>query len=148
MDLEPQYWWAIIGMVLLIVEIFSPSFFAASLAIGAFFAAIAGHFGSSLEWQLGWFSIFSLVSVFFIRPLAKKYLYAVKEVKTNADALIGKTGLVVKDIVSDSNLGRVAIDGDEWQSIAPDDFLPLQAGTKVRVVERDSIILTVEPIKK
>ena len=148
MELEPQHWWAIIGISLIIIEIFSPSFFAASLAVGAFASSLAGVYGASLEWQLGWFSAISVLSIFFVRPLAKKYLYSASEAATNADALIGRECVVLNPVLSETDMGRVAIDGDEWQCKADEKHLPLKKGTKVRVTERDSIILTVEPIKK
>ena len=144
MELEAQYWWLIIGVALIILEVFTPSFFAASLAIGAFAAAILAHFDASLPWQMGVFSAVGLASVFFVRPLAYKYLYSADDVKTNADALIGKTG-IIKEKIKDGNLGRVAIDGDEWQCRTADD-INIPVGQKVKIIERESIILTVEAI--
>jgi membrane protein implicated in regulation of membrane protease activity len=145
MELDAQYWWLIIGVALIILEIFTPSFFAASLAIGAFAAALAAFFGLGLAWQMGVFSVVGLASVFFVRPLMTKYLYAVDDVRTNADALIGRNGTILKAIENDIAYGRVAIDGDEWQCKSATN-LPIAAGTKVKVTERESIILTVEPI--
>lgn len=144
MDLDAQYWWLIIGVALIILEVFTPSFFAASLAIGAFAAAILAYFDASLAWQMGIFSAVGLASVFFVRPLATKYLYSTEDVKTNADALIGKIG-IIKEKIKDGNLGRVAIDGDEWQCRSMEE-MSLSVGQKVRVIDRESIILTVEPI--
>ncbi len=145
MELEPQYWWAIIGILLIIIEIFSPSFFAASLAIGAFAASISAFFNGSLEIQLSFFSFFSVLSVFFVRPLGKKYLYSVKDVKTNADALIGKIGVIKETIAGKNDIGRVAIDGDAWQCKSLDGER-IEVGEKVVVEKRESIILTVKQI--
>lgn len=145
--MDPQYWWLIAGILLLLVEIFTPGFFAASLGIGAFAAAIVAYFDASMEWQLLVFSIFSILSIFLLRPIIKKHLYDTKEVKTNADALIGRVGTVIKEIDPATNQGRCAIDGDEWQFIFIDEAERIEVGRKVRVLERDSIILTVEPLK-
>jgi len=145
MELDAQYWWLIIGVGLIILEIFTPSFFAASMAIGAFAAAGVAYFDASLAWQMGVFSAIGLVSIFFVRPFATKYLYTVDDVKTNADALIGRKGTMLQAIESDINYGRVAIDGDEWQCKAAINQT-IASGTKVIVTERESIILTVEPI--
>jgi len=146
--MDPQYWWLIAGVLLFVVEIFTPGFFAASLGIGAFGAAVAAFFTTSLEIQLIVFSIVSLLSIFLLRPVIKRYFYQTGEVLTNADALIGKTGTVLKAIDPSTNLGRMRIDGDEWQ-FTPDESViePIKAGEKVRVIARDSIILTVLPIK-
>ncbi len=147
MQLEPQHWWAILGIAFIIIEIFSPSFFAASLAVGAFASALAAMFGTSLEWQLVWFSFVSVISIFFVRPLAKKYLYNSDGAQTNADALIGRECKVIAPIKDSHSYGKVAIDGDEWQITSDENHVPVKAGAMVKVVKRDSIILTVEPIK-
>ncbi len=143
--MEPQYWWLIAGILLFLIEIFTPVFFAASLGIGAFVAALAAFFGASLEMQLLLFSIVSVLSIFIIRPLIKKYFYSANEVTTNAEALIGKIGTVIQKVDA-SGLGRVAIDGDEWQFVQKEENPLLGKGDKVRVVSRESIILTVESI--
>ena len=147
MQLEPQHWWAILGITLVIIEIFSPSFFAASLAVGAFASALAAMAGTSIEWQLGWFSAVSVISIFFVRPLAKRYLYNSDGAQTNADALIGRECIVQQPILDMNNYGKAAIDGDEWQITTAESNLPIEAGRKVIVTKRDSIILTVEPLK-
>ena len=50
---------------------------------------------------------------------------------------------IIKEKIRDGNLGRVAIDGDEWQCRSTDET-SLSVGQKVKVVDRESIILTVE----
>ena len=144
--MDPQYWWLVAGILLLLIEIFTPSFFAASLSIGAFGAAISAYFGASLEVQLFLFSILSVLSIFILRPIIKKRMYGGQDVKTNADALIGKTGTVLAGINPSTNRGRCAIDGDEWQFLLEDENAEVSVGTKVEVVKRDSIILTVKPL--
>lgn len=145
--MDPQYWWLIAGILLLLIEIFTPGFFAASLGIGAFSAAAVAYFNGSMEWQLLTFSVVSVLSIFLLRPIIKKHLYDTDDVKTNADALIGRVGTVIKEIEPATNQGRCAIDGDEWQFMLADENQRVKAGKKVRVIKRDSIILTVEPLK-
>ncbi len=144
--MEAQYWWLIAGILCLLIEIFTPGFFAASLGIGAFGAAGIAFFGGSLEWQLFVFSIVSVLSIFLLRPIIKKHLYDTDDVRTNADALIGRVGTVIKEIDEATNQGRCAIDGDEWQFTLEDEEARISKGKKVRVLKRDSIILTVEPV--
>jgi membrane protein implicated in regulation of membrane protease activity len=132
---------------LFLIEIFTPSFFAASLGIGAFASAIAAYFGVSLEVQMLLFSIVSVLSIFILRPIIKKRMYDGVDVKTNADALIGKIGTVISAINPNTNQGRCAIDGDEWQFVLENELDEVSPGKKVQVTQRDSIILTVKPIK-
>ena len=108
--MEPKYWWTIIGIVGFIVEIFTPGFFAASVGIGAFFAAVASMFTDVVEYQMIAMAAGSLLAFLTIRPIWTRYLARTKDVKTNADALIGRVGVVSEDINSSSNTGRVAID--------------------------------------
>lgn len=142
--MDPQYWWLIAGILLFLVEIFTPGFFAASLGIGAFVASLAAFLGGSIEVQVLLFSLISVISIFVFRPLIKKYLYKTIDVPTNADALIGKSGVVVQPIDENLGHGRVAIDGDEWQYVLAAPNTQVAKGDRVRVVSRDSIVLTVE----
>ncbi len=143
--MEPKYWWTIIGIVGFIVEIFTPGFFAASIGIGAFFAAVTAMFTDVVEYQMIAMATGSLLAFLTIRPIWTRYLARTKDVKTNADALIGKVGVVSEDINSDSNTGRVAIDGDDWKATS-EDGLAIVSGSHVEVVKRNSIILTVKSI--
>lgn len=140
--MEPKYWWTIIGIAGFIVEIFSAGFFAASLGIGAFCAAITSLMTDSTEYQLIAMSAGSLVSFFAIKPLYKKYLLPQKEVKTNADAIIGRAGIVSESIDREKNTGRVAIDGDDWKAVSVDHEI-IKKGSNIIVTDRESIILTV-----
>lgn len=139
------WWWLTAGVVCLIIEVFTPSFFAASLGIGAIASSVGAAFGVSLEIQLLLFSLVSLISIFALRPLITKYLYQGSDVRTNADALIGRTGLVIATIDPSTNQGRMRIDGDEWQFSLVDEHSSVRIGDKLRVVHRESIILIVEP---
>jgi membrane protein implicated in regulation of membrane protease activity len=144
--MEPQYWWLIAGIALFLVEIFTPGFFAASLGIGAFSAAIAAWVGANLEVQLLIFSLVSVISIIILRPIIKKHLEA-KDVRTNADAMIGRIGTVVQVVDKKTGQGRMALDGDEWQFVLSDATANPAKGDQVRVLERNSIVLTVESIK-
>ena len=86
-----------------------------------------------------------MLSLLFIRPSALKYLHRNADDRlSNADALMGREGRVSQDIAAGAH-GRVAIDGDDWKAVSADGQ-PIAKGTAVRVVDRDSIILTVQPI--
>lgn len=63
---------------------------------------------------------------------------------SNADAIIGKEGRV-SELISGTGYGRVAIDGDDWKAQSQDG-MTIPVGSKVRVVSRDSIIITVAPL--
>jgi len=136
--------WLIAAIVLVIIEILTAGFGVICFAIGALFSALTDYLGASLVWQLVVFAAVSLLAFFFLRPVFLRFLdRKTKDVKTNADALIGKTAIVSETIDASANTGRVAIDGDDWKAVSEDGSV-IEKGQKVQVVDRDSIILTVK----
>ena len=133
--------WAVVSIICLILELSSGDFFIICFSIGAVFGIIAAVLGLGIYWQLFIFAVFSLLSVLFIRPVALRYLHKNEPNKpSNADALIGRTGRVTEPI-SASNSGYVQIDGDLWKAVSTTD---IPVGTTVRVIGRESTIITVE----
>jgi membrane protein implicated in regulation of membrane protease activity len=137
--------WAVVAVLCLILELTAGDFFIICFSIGAVFAAACAAMGGGFYWQLFVFAALTLVSLFLVRPFALRYLHRHdNERVSNADALIGRKGRVVETI-ENGGFGRVAIDGDVWKAVAvADENIP--AGTFVRVVGRESIIITVEVI--
>jgi membrane protein implicated in regulation of membrane protease activity len=140
--------WTIIGVVCLILELSSGTFFILCFAIGAVFSLISSLVGiTSFGLQVLIFSVFSALSIFFVRPFALKYLHKGEDKRlSNADAIIGRIGTVSQDIVA-NGFGRVQIDGDDWKAVSIDG-LPIASGEKVEIVKLDSIIVTVKTIEQ
>ena len=135
--------WAVVALVCLILELSSGDFFIICFSIGAVFAIISAVLGFSIYWQIFIFAIFSLLSVLFIRPVALRWLHKNDPNKpSNADALLGRTGRVTEPISAGSN-GYVQIDGDLWRAVSNTD---IPVGTTVRVIGRESTIITVETL--
>lgn len=135
--------WAVVSIICLILELSSGDFFIICFSIGAVFAIIAAALGLGIYWQLFIFAIFSLLSVIFIRPVALRYLHKNEPNKpSNADALLGRTGKVTEAIAVGDN-GYVQIDGDLWKAVSTTD---IPTGETVRVVDRQSTIITVEKL--
>ena len=135
--------WAVIAIICLILELSSGDFFIICFSIGAVFAIIGAAVGLNIYWQLFIFALFSLLSIFFVRPVALRYLHKNEPNKpSNADALLGRTGRVVEAIEAGDN-GYVQIDGDMWKAVSNTD---IPVGTSVRVIGRESTIITVETL--
>ena len=135
--------WAVVSIVCLILELSSGDFFIICFSIGAVFSIVAAVLGLGIYWQLFIFAIFSLLSVLFVRPVALRYLHKNDPNKpSNADALIGRTGKVTESITAGGN-GYVKIDGDLWRAVSNSD---IPVGTTVRVIGRESTIITVETL--
>lgn len=136
--------WAVLAVLGLLLELTSGDFFIMCFAIGAVGAAVVSPF-ANIYWQLGVFSVVTAFSIFQVRPFALRYLHKGEENRvSNADAVVGQTGNVSQTIPV-GGFGRVAIGGDDWKAVAAtQEELPV--GTPVRVVSRESIIITVERV--
>ena len=64
-------------------------------------------------------------------------------VQSNADALLGRKGLVLARIAS-HHPGRVRVNQEEWRAVlAPDLAEPLEAGAEITVTGMDGVTLQV-----
>ena len=137
--------WAVVAVVCLILELMAGDFFIICFSIGAVFAAIAAAFGLGFYSQLVAFAVFTLISLFWVRPFAKRYLRKGEDRRvSNADALLGRQGRVVETVEADG-FGRVQIDGDVWKAVTKESA-DIPEGSNVRVIDRESTIITVETI--
>ncbi|MBQ8701397.1 MAG: NfeD family protein [Prevotella sp.] len=135
--------WAIVAVICLILELSSGDFFIICFSIGAVVAIVGTVLGLSIYWQLLVFAVFSLLSIFFVRPVALKWLHKNEPNRaSNADALLGRTGRVTEAIPAGGN-GYVQIDGDMWKAVSSAE---IPVGTSVRVIGRESTIITVEAL--
>jgi membrane protein implicated in regulation of membrane protease activity len=147
MDILIWHIWIIVSILLLIAEIFAPTFTLASFAIGCLTAGIFSAMDYGVKVQLVSFSVGLLASFFMVRPFMLKYAYKQSNnLKTNVEALVGKTGRVAETIHNAANQGRVIVDGDDWKAEAENDEI-IEAGAKILVLEINSNILTVKSLK-
>ncbi len=134
---------AIAGLVFLILEMLVPSMFFLNLAIAGFITAIAA------VWITDWiiltilFSILSILSIAFLRPILIKN----KKDKTTETGMEGKyIGKIVKVIEPvDKTSGAITIYDERWNARANVDE-PIPAGSEVKIIKYDSLVLTVEKI--
>ena len=137
--------WAVVAVICLILELSSGDFFIICFSIGAVFAAITALIGGNIYWQLLLFAILTLISLFWVRPFAQRYLHKGEDNRvSNADALMGRQGRVVESVKAEG-FGRVQIDGDIWKAVT-NEAQDIPENANVRVVGRESTIITVETI--
>ena len=142
--MQPYQIWLIAAILLLIFEICSATFGSICFAIGAGFSALAAGLGANLTWQIIIFAVVSLLTFIFLRPVVMRFLdKKSKDVKTNAEALIGRKGIVSERIDAAQHTGRVAVDGDDWKAVSADGSV-IEKGVEVEILKLDSIILTVK----
>lgn len=114
--------------------------------VGAVAAAVATIFTQDLLIQLVVFLAFSAAALIITRPLVKKLRKKNKTVSTNADRLIGKTGIAISEIKSDQDVGQVKVMGETWSAISKS--APVPKDSKVKVLSIEGVKLNVEPENK
>ncbi len=138
--------WTLVGVIALIFEVSSGTFYLLCFALGAACSVVAALAGLPFWVQVLVFAIATVLSVFAVRPLAVRYLHTTADERlSNADALMGREGRVTEKI-TEGGSGYVRIDGDEWKAVSTDGTI--ETGERVRVVGRESIVITVERVKQ
>ena len=144
--MEGWHIWVIIALVFVIIEMFTTGFAVMCISIGALFGAVASALDWELKWQLLVFAIGTALAFATVRPLVYKFFYKRdNEVKTNADALIGRKAIVTERIEGELHPGRVKVDGDDWKAISLENE-PIEVGKAVEITAINSIIVTVKKI--
>lgn len=111
------YLWMFLFLVCLGIEIITPGvFFFLCFSVGALFAMTAVLLGFVNIVAIIVFCVISVISIFFIRPILKKYMEK-RKVETNVDSLIGMKTQVLEDI-SAENPGKIKIEGEIWSAVS------------------------------
>lgn len=140
------FFWTIIMIVCLIMELSSGDFYVTCFAIGAIVSIVAAVVGLPFWLQVLVWAVCSVLSIWLIRPRLVQAIHkGADERKSNAEALIGQVGEVSQKIVA-GDYGRVKLDGDDWKAEAPTATADIEVGTKVKVIGRESIILQVSTL--
>jgi membrane protein implicated in regulation of membrane protease activity len=145
--LELWHLWVIAGLALFIIEIFTPGFVMGVFGVACLVVAPFAGKHASLNTQLLVFGIATAAMSLGIRPLIIRHLYRRESmIKTNVDALVGRTGLVTEAVDQALNRGRVRLGGEEWRAVTPDES-KIEAGTKVIVKAVEGCKVVVETAK-
>ncbi len=133
--------WVGIAVLAAIVEVSIPHFGIVFVSVGAVAAAVVAVTGQGLAVQLLVFVVALGLSLWLIRPRIVARLGA-PGVPSRTEALIGREGVVTHDIEATVGAGRVNVGGEDWAARAAS---PLRAGTRIRVLRADGIVLEVTP---
>ena len=102
--------WLILLIVCIGIELATLGLTSIWFAGGSIPAMIAAAIGAPLWLQILLFVLFSLVLLFFTRPIAVKY-FNKDRIKTNAESLVGRTAIVISDINNLEGIGQVTVSG-------------------------------------
>jgi membrane protein implicated in regulation of membrane protease activity len=133
--------WLSVAFVAAILEVSIPHFGSAFVSAGAIAAAAAAYLGFSVPLQIGTFVVVLVVSLIGLRSTLVGRLGG-QGVPSRTEALVGHYGIVTHDIEPTTGVGRVNVSGEDWAARSAG---AIAAGTKVRVVGADGIVLEVTP---
>lgn len=137
--------WIIIGLLFMIIEIFTPGFYFMSVGVAAIFTGLIGFFIPNPIVQLGLFAILCFILFVYLRKLALKF-FITNNIETNAMALVGKRAKVTQTILRDEK-GYVKVSGEEWVAISEEER-DFEIGEKVKIVKIDGTKLIIQSIQK
>lgn len=145
MDLLSYIW---LGAVVffLIVEATTVTMVSAWFVVGSVAALAANQIGLGLWPQIILFLVVSGLCLLLLRPLAKKHLNN-KTVKTNVEAVSGKTGLVTQAIDNVKAQGTVQLESMSWSARSTSGE-PIPEGTLVRADRVEGVKVYVTPVGK
>ena len=139
--------WCVLGLTLIVAEIFTTGFVLLWFGIGALAAAFAGLIGiDSLAIQFAIFIVVSGGLTAASRTIFVNYFSREKTgntLRSGADALPGKIGTVVSSSRGALHEGAVKVFGSTWTAYPAAGESPLEAGERVQVesVEGASIFV-------
>src|SRR6185437_2460224 len=137
--------WVVLGLMLIVAEVFTPGFVLLWFGIGALAAGLASIVGvDSLAIQFLIFAAVSIALTAASRTIFVNYFSREKtgdSLRTGMDSLPGKIGTVVSSSRGAMQEGAVKVFGSTWTAYPAEGESALEAGERVRVesIEGSSI---------
>ena len=139
-----EFLWLALLVLFIVAEAATVSVVSTWFAVGSVIALVAALFGAKLWLQIALFVIVSAACLALLRPLVKKHVNP-RLVRTNVDALAGKTCLVTAEIDNVTACGQVRIGDVDWTArSSTGEKIPV--GTQVRVDRVEGVKAYVTPV--
>ncbi len=143
------YWWFTVALLFFIMEIMTPGFVLLWFGVGALVAGLLDLAGvSNIFVQIIVFVVVSIVLVFLSRTLFKNVFMRSSpgaDLRTNADAMIGKAGIVTEIVDNIHSTGRVLIEGQDWGARSSDESV-IKPGERIRILRIEGVHLVIERV--
>lgn len=142
-----DFWhWLILGVVLVVLEVFAPGAFFLWMGVAAFIVGLILWALPDMGWetQLLLFAIISVVSIALWRIRLRKHPTESEEPSLNArtQEYVGRVFTLTEAI--ENGYGKIHVDDAYWTVAGPDSA----TGTKVKVISAAGLILNVEPVSE
>ena len=132
--------WLILVLVFVVIELLTVNLVTIWASIGALAALITTYFTDNINIQLCVFFLVTIITLLLTRKFIKQVVNPKKET-TNLDSVIGKTGVVIKDITKSG--GRVKVMGKDWAALSVDNSV-IEVGKNVKIFKIEGVKLIVK----
>lgn len=136
--------WLIAVVAFIILEAVTYQIISIWFVIGAIGGLIAYLSGAGFEIQMVVFIAVSALLLAVLRPLSMKLLKS-KDLKTNADSLIGKNILITQEVSNIKGTGQGKINGMAWTVRGVTDEV-IHAGETAKIKDIEGVKLIAEKI--
>ena len=141
--------WLVVMILFLILEMITISLVSIWFVGGSLAAFLVSFAVSNIWIEAGVFLGVSLVLLFLIRPMARKLGVKQKDqIRSGAQALVGKRALVTETIDNLHATGAVQVNGQFWSAKAVDDDEIIRKDTVVMISEVDGVRLAVKKLER
>ncbi len=138
--------WLLIAILFFILEMMGPGFLLFWVGIGALITMVVSLFVDSIAIQIGVWVISSIALLFCTRPFANKFAKTDTTV-TNAKSIIGKTGIVTKEINPMKETGQIKVNGEVWSAKSSKENV-IEEGAQIIILNIDGVKAIVEKAKE
>ena len=136
--------WLLVAIIMVVVEAASVQLMAIWFAVGAVVTMVPALLGASLWTQFWVFLAVSVLALVGTRPFVKIVL-KMNQVRTNADSMVGRVGVVTEEIGEAGGVGRLDLAGQLWTAVSEDGG-PISVGEKVLIKSIEGVKVVVERI--
>jgi membrane-bound ClpP family serine protease len=141
-SLRDWHIWILVGIGLIVGEIFTVGFLFLWFGVGAFIAAGLALLGVGSTYQMLSFLLISLILIVLSRTIFKQFLLRKGAgISTNVEALIGQEALVMQMIEGKSKLGLVKIGGETWSAITEEGRIDQDEVVRVKGVVGNKVLV-------
>ena len=141
---EMMFFWAVLVIAAIAIEAATMGLTSIWFAGGGLLALGVAALRGPIVLQIVLFFVVSLVLLIFTRPVAVKY-FNKDRVKTNAESIVGRKGIVTGEIDNLKGTGQVTVAGQEWTARSQDPESTIETGVVVKILAIDGVKLIVEP---
>lgn len=139
--------WGCLAIACIMIELLTTNLITIWFALGSIIGLITSAFDIIWYWQIASFLIITIISLAIGYPLLKHYLQHKSNFKTNIDALINQTAIMLTNYQGNSDdIGSAKLDGKVWTVISTDND-NFQKNEKVLVIAITGVKLIIKKQK-